>query len=141
MNVRIKIVKPMLLAHVSGVEPDIVTIGKPMGNGHPVAAVVTTAEIAASFKACGVEYFNTVSTLISSHLVYPLTARVVGAPQIILQPVSSIFFCSPLPSVTWQTPGLSIPQCCLPTSSFVRHVFFPPFTVPCTVKGLSLIHI
>ncbi|XP_076458093.1 ethanolamine-phosphate phospho-lyase-like isoform X2 [Babylonia areolata] len=44
---------------VDGVEPDIVSLGKAMGNGHPVAAVVTTPEIAASFKACGVEYFNT----------------------------------------------------------------------------------
>lgn len=42
-----------------GVVPDIVTIGKPMGNGHPVAAVVTTEEIAASFDRTGVEYFNT----------------------------------------------------------------------------------
>ncbi|XP_005113233.2 5-phosphohydroxy-L-lysine phospho-lyase [Aplysia californica] len=41
------------------VVPDIVTMGKPMGNGHPIAAVVTTREIAASFEACGVEYFNT----------------------------------------------------------------------------------
>lgn len=41
--------------------PDIVTIGKPMGNGHPVAAVVTTREIAHSFKQLGVTYFNTVS--------------------------------------------------------------------------------
>lgn len=40
--------------------PDIVTMGKPMGNGHPVAAVVTTPEIAKSFKMGGVEYFNTV---------------------------------------------------------------------------------
>ncbi|KAG7213606.1 hypothetical protein KM043_002859 [Ampulex compressa] len=39
--------------------PDIVTVGKPMGNGHPVAAVITTPEIAASFKATGIEYFNT----------------------------------------------------------------------------------
>jgi len=38
--------------------PDIVTMGKPIGNGHPLAAVVTTAEIAASF-ANGMEYFNT----------------------------------------------------------------------------------
>ena len=38
--------------------PDIVTMGKPMGNGHPLAAVVTTPEIAASF-AGGMEYFNT----------------------------------------------------------------------------------
>ncbi|KAK3770734.1 hypothetical protein RRG08_011778 [Elysia crispata] len=42
-----------------GCLPDIVTIGKPMGNGHPIAAVVTTREIAASFSACGIEYFNT----------------------------------------------------------------------------------
>lgn len=38
--------------------PDIVTFGKPIGNGHPMAAVVTTAEIAASFDN-GMEYFNT----------------------------------------------------------------------------------
>ncbi|XP_070185744.1 5-phosphohydroxy-L-lysine phospho-lyase-like [Littorina saxatilis] len=44
---------------VDGVVPDIVTVGKPMGNGHPIAAVITTADIAASFQACGVEYFNT----------------------------------------------------------------------------------
>ena len=41
-----------------GVVPDIVTMGKPIGNGHPLAAVVTTPEIAASF-ADGMEYFNT----------------------------------------------------------------------------------
>ncbi|MCP4659394.1 MAG: aminotransferase class III-fold pyridoxal phosphate-dependent enzyme [bacterium] len=41
-----------------GVVPDIVTLGKPIGNGHPMAAVVTTPEIAASF-ANGMEYFNT----------------------------------------------------------------------------------
>ena len=38
--------------------PDIVTIGKPIGNGHPLAAIVTTEEIATSF-ANGMEYFNT----------------------------------------------------------------------------------
>ena len=41
-----------------GVVPDIVTIGKPIGNGHPLAAVVTTPEIAHSFMT-GMEYFNT----------------------------------------------------------------------------------
>jgi 4-aminobutyrate aminotransferase-like enzyme/Ser/Thr protein kinase RdoA (MazF antagonist) len=41
-----------------GVVPDIVTMGKPIGNGHPLGAVVTTPEIAASF-ANGMEYFNT----------------------------------------------------------------------------------
>lgn len=40
------------------VVPDIVTLGKPMGNGHPLAAVVTTAEIAAVF-ARDRYYFNT----------------------------------------------------------------------------------
>ena len=41
-----------------GVTPDIVTLGKPIGNGHPMGAVITTPEIAASF-ANGMEYFNT----------------------------------------------------------------------------------
>ncbi len=38
--------------------PDIVTLGKPMGNGHPLAAVITTREIAEAFNN-GMEYFNT----------------------------------------------------------------------------------
>ena len=57
-------------------------------------------------------------------IIYPLITRVIGATQMILQPVSSIFPCSPLPSGTWQTAGLSIPWC-LPTSSSVCLVFFP----------------
>lgn len=40
------------------VVPDIVTLGKPMGNGHPIGAVITTPEIAAAF-ANGMEYFST----------------------------------------------------------------------------------
>lgn len=40
------------------VVPDIVTMGKPIGDGHPLAAVVTTREIANSFNN-GMEYFNT----------------------------------------------------------------------------------
>lgn len=42
---------------LQGVIPDIVVMGKPIGNGHPLAAVVTTPEIAARF-ANGMEYFN-----------------------------------------------------------------------------------
>ena len=38
--------------------PDIVTMGKRIGNGHPMSAVVTTREIADSFDN-GMEYFNT----------------------------------------------------------------------------------
>ena len=39
------------------VVPDIVTLGKPMGNGHPIGAVITTKEIANAFNN-GMEYFN-----------------------------------------------------------------------------------
>lgn len=42
----------------SGITPDFVTLGKPMGNGHPVAAVVTRREIANSFAA-GTDMFST----------------------------------------------------------------------------------
>ena len=41
-----------------GVRPDIVVLGKPIGNGFPLAAVVTTPEIARAF-ANGMEFFST----------------------------------------------------------------------------------
>ena len=41
-----------------GVVPDIVTMGKPMGNGMPLAAVVCTRAVSDAF-ARGPEYFNT----------------------------------------------------------------------------------
>jgi 4-aminobutyrate aminotransferase-like enzyme len=41
-----------------GVVPDIVVLGKPIGNGHPIGAVVTTPEIASSFDN-GMEFFST----------------------------------------------------------------------------------
>ncbi len=49
-----------------GIEPDIVILGKPMGNGQPIAAVVTTTEISEAFDN-GIEFFssfggNSVST-------------------------------------------------------------------------------
>ena len=37
--------------------PDIITMGKSMGNGHPLSAVVTTQKIAQKFNN-GMEYFN-----------------------------------------------------------------------------------
>lgn len=40
------------------VVPDIVVMGKPIGNGHPMSAVVTRKEIAASFDN-GMEFFAT----------------------------------------------------------------------------------
>jgi len=41
-----------------GAVPDIVTLGKPIGNGHPLGAVVTTPQIAAAFDN-GMEFFST----------------------------------------------------------------------------------
>ena len=66
----------------------------------------------------------------SHHLVYTLTARVVGAPQMILQPVFSIFLFS---TALWDLPN-SRPVHSLMLSS---HLFLclpcllPPFTVHC----------
>ena len=41
-----------------GVVPDIVVLGKPIGNGHPLGAVITTRAIADAF-ANGMEFFST----------------------------------------------------------------------------------
>jgi 4-aminobutyrate aminotransferase-like enzyme len=43
---------------VHGMLPDIVTMGKPMGNGHPLAGVVTTAALMERFTSENM-YFNT----------------------------------------------------------------------------------
>ncbi len=43
---------------MQGVTPDIVVMGKPIGNGFPLGAVVTTPEIAESFDN-GMEFFST----------------------------------------------------------------------------------
>jgi 4-aminobutyrate aminotransferase-like enzyme/Ser/Thr protein kinase RdoA (MazF antagonist) len=42
----------------AGVVPDIVTLGKPMGNGHPLAAVVTRRDVIEQFETTR-EYFST----------------------------------------------------------------------------------
>lgn len=39
------------------VQPDMVVVGKPMGNGHPMGAVITSEEISNSFEM-GVEFFS-----------------------------------------------------------------------------------
>ena len=41
-----------------GAQPDVVVLGKPIGNGHPLGVVVTTREIAESFDN-GIEFFST----------------------------------------------------------------------------------
>jgi 4-aminobutyrate aminotransferase-like enzyme len=42
----------------AGILPDIVTLGKPMANGHPVGAMVTSAELMQKFRTTS-KYFNT----------------------------------------------------------------------------------
>ena len=51
--------------------PDMVILGKPVGNGHPLGVVVTTEEVAASF-ANGMEFFSTFggTTLACACLLY-----------------------------------------------------------------------
>ena len=72
------------------------------------------------------------NSLLLLTLTYPLTAGVVGAPQMTLQLVSSIFLCFPLPSRTRRTPGLSTSCHCLPT--FLLSVLSScPF--PCALQG------
>ncbi|MFW8412324.1 aminotransferase class III-fold pyridoxal phosphate-dependent enzyme, partial [Klebsiella pneumoniae] len=44
--------------HRHSVQPDIVTLGKPMGNGFPMAAVITRPAILQAFSE-KTEYFNT----------------------------------------------------------------------------------
>lgn len=41
-----------------GVVPDVMTLGKPMGNGHPIGGVVTNRDIQKTFRS-GYRYFNT----------------------------------------------------------------------------------
>jgi 4-aminobutyrate aminotransferase-like enzyme len=44
---------------VQGAVPDIVTLGKPMGNGHPLAAVIARRELVEQFTELNPMYFNT----------------------------------------------------------------------------------
>jgi 4-aminobutyrate aminotransferase-like enzyme len=44
---------------VQGVQPDIVTLGKPMGNGHPLAAVIARRHLVERFTEMNPIYFNT----------------------------------------------------------------------------------
>jgi 4-aminobutyrate aminotransferase-like enzyme len=41
-----------------GVVPDVMTLGKPMGNGHPIGGLVSRCEILSTFRK-GYRYFNT----------------------------------------------------------------------------------
>ena len=67
-------------------------------NSHAGKLIVT---VGASCTSCTVPY-NSRDVCLIIIIIYPLTTRVVGAPQMISQQVSSIFPCSPLPSGTYR---------------------------------------
>ena len=73
-------------------------------------------------------------------IIYPLSARVVGAPRMISQPLSYFFPCSPLPSGSWRNPGLCIPRCCLPTYSQSLSFTRTPTVCPLTEVPLSFLY-
>jgi 4-aminobutyrate aminotransferase-like enzyme/Ser/Thr protein kinase RdoA (MazF antagonist) len=49
-----------------GVVPDVVAVAKAMGNGHPLGAVITTAEIAASYRTQGYFFSSAGGSPVSS---------------------------------------------------------------------------
>ena len=67
----------------------------------PVVSVVWQTNYAVCFLFSLASTQLSQSSVIFIIIIYSLTARVVGAPQKISQPVSFIFPCSPLPSGTW----------------------------------------
>lgn len=81
------------------VVPDIVTMGKPMGNGHPIACVITTPEIAESFARIGTEYFNTVS----------VTKKNINQRKIIPENLTVFIL---VRTVRWQSRFIGCSKCC-----------------------------
>jgi 4-aminobutyrate aminotransferase-like enzyme len=69
-----------------GIEPDIVTLGKPMGNGHPVGAVITRRDIAERF-ADGTTFFSTFGgnpvSMAASHAVLDVLADERVLPRVV----------------------------------------------------------
>ena len=63
-------------------------------------------------------------------IINPLTARVVGAPELMLQPVFSIFPCSPLPLGLAELQACPFPDVVFPPLPLSASLL-PPFTVPC----------
>lgn len=89
----------------AGFTPDIVTMGKPMGNGHPVAGVMTTPAILATFRDA-FRYFNTfggnpVSCVVANAVLDVLeqedlvaNAKAVGAEALgMLRPLADRYRC------------------------------------------------
>ena len=68
--------------------------------------------------------------IIISIIINPLTARVVGAPQIILQPLFSIFLVLHCPPGLAELQAYPFPDVVFPPLP-LSALSFPPFTVPC----------
>ena len=66
-------------------------------------------------------------------IIYPLTTRVVGAPQMISQPVFSIFPCSPLPSWTCR----KLQACHFSVNSVMHSTEDPGYPQTCSCPYLS----
>lgn len=65
-----------------GIVPDVVTIGKPMANGHPVAAVITRPDIMSAFRSA-FGYFNTFGGNPVSCVAASATLDVIEAEELV----------------------------------------------------------
>ena len=70
--------------------------------------------------------------IIISHFIYPLPARIVGAPQMISQPASSVFLFS---TALWDLANFRPVHSLMVSShlSLCLPCLLPPFTVPCNI--------
>ena len=75
--------------------PDIITIGKPLGNGHPMAALFTTKEIADSLG--DQQFSSSVSAVCAEITIQKLVANKLFnlGKILVLQPLNrSVFYLS-----------------------------------------------
>jgi 4-aminobutyrate aminotransferase-like enzyme len=100
-------VGPSMWAFVEGgLRPDIVTLGKPMGNGHPVAAVVTRSDVIAPI-ARRYAYFSTFAGSPVSAVAALATLDVIAARRLAEQaPVTGRYLREQIGRVAAATPWL-----------------------------------
>ena len=75
--------------------PDIITIGKPLGNGHPMAALFTTKEIADSLG--DQQFSSSVSAVCDEITIQKLIVNILFdlGKNLVLQPINrSVFYSS-----------------------------------------------
>ena len=105
---------------VGGGEGLLPVLGSVEGHikGAGAGLAVALPLVSCSWRVVGVYLQQTVPEFVIIIIINPLTTRVVGAPQMILQPVFSIFPCSPGPC---PFPGVVFPPLSLSALSS------PPF--------------